>query len=274
VDVIIASSSSENLQQSLLTAAGDYVEANSNLSLIYTPPGHLYCKRIFFLKWELDKDPELLRQSIADLIFNIIQNVRSHNFTSIAFPAIGCGETTMVRKMEQEIQKRNLPWTVKFITQQNVYNEFCKQLLSFDTASSDYQIPSTWQRTNNDQMRVIVSENTDEYNSIILKFAEAMKGKYREIIKLERIQNERWYIQYMSHAKEFKQRLNEDTEKRLYHGCSNHSADLIIQDCFNRSFAGVNVISFLSLFSFGCIPIPGESSIMYNTMLFNIRILA
>jgi O-acetyl-ADP-ribose deacetylase (regulator of RNase III) len=269
VDVIIASSSSENLQQSLLAAAGDQVraayskerKANPNSLLISTPPGHLHCKRIFFLKWEPDEDPELLRQSIADLIMNVIQNVRSNKFTSIAFPAIGCGEhacsvdivvKTMVKKMKQEIEDRKLPWTVKFIiqpNQQNVYDEFCKQLLSSDPSSSTYKVPSTWQRTNDDQMRVIVSKKTDEYNSIISKFDEAMKGKYTEIIKLERVQNERWYMQYIAHWKDFKKRLNEDTEKRLYHGCPDSSADAIIQDCFNRSYAGVNGISFLSLFS-------------------------
>jgi len=99
---------------------------------------------LFFLKWEPNKDPDILRQSIIDLIWNLIQNVSSHNFTSIAFPAIGCGEhacsvdvvvKTMVREMKQQITNRKLPWTVKFIVQpnqQNVYDEFCKQLLSSD----------------------------------------------------------------------------------------------------------------------------------------------
>jgi hypothetical protein len=158
--------------------------------------------------------------------------------------------------MKQEIEDRKLPWTVKFIiqpNQQNVYDEFCKQLLSSDHSSSTYKIPSTWQRSKDDQIRVIVSKKTDEYNSIISKFDEAMKGKYREIIKLERIQNERWYMQYMAHSKDFKKRLNEDTEKRLFHGCPESAAKLIIQDCFNRSFAGVNGMSFLSLFSIGYI---------------------
>jgi hypothetical protein len=41
----------------------------------------------------------------------------------------------MVREMKQQITNRKLPWTVKFIVQpnqQNVYDEFCKQLLSSD----------------------------------------------------------------------------------------------------------------------------------------------
>ena len=153
----------------------------------------------------------------------------------------------MVREMKQQIRKRKLPWTVKFIiqsNQQNVYDEFCKRLLSSHNASIHYEVPSTWQHSNDDQLRFIVPKDTDEYKSISNNFHTAMKGQYKEIIKLERIQNERWYMQYMAHSKDFKKRLNEDTEKRLYHGCPEQAADSIIKDCFNRSFAGVNGISF------------------------------
>jgi hypothetical protein len=68
----------------------------------------------------------------------------------------------------------------------------------------------------------------------------AMQGNCKQVIRLERIQNERWFMQYLAHARDFKKRLNEDTEKRLYHGCPETAAGAIIQDCFNRSFAGVN----------------------------------
>jgi hypothetical protein len=67
-----------------------------------------------------------------------------------------------------------------------------------------------------------------------------MKDKYTEIIRIERIQNERWYMQYLAHRKDFEKRLNTDTERRLYHGCSEKAANSIIEDCFNRSFAGVH----------------------------------
>jgi len=182
----------------------------------------------------------------------VVRNVLSHKYTSIAFPAIGCGEhacsvdvivKTMVKEMKQRIEKENLPWTVKFIvhpSQQNVYDEFCKQVLSSDHILNDYQLPSTWTYSDHEQLRVIVPENTDEYNSIISKFDKQMQGYYTEILKLERIQNERWYMQYIVHKKDFKKRLGIDTEKRLYHGCPELPADLIIKDCFNRSFAGVN----------------------------------
>ena len=81
---------------------------------------------------------------------------------------------------------------------------------------------------------------TEEYRSISKDFDKAMKSHYSRIVKIERIQNERWYIQYLAHRRDFKKRLKHDTEKRLYHGCPESAADSIIKDCFNRSFAGVN----------------------------------
>ena len=218
----------------------------------------MHCKRIFFVKWEPNKDPKILRKSITDLIYNVVQTVSSHKYTSIAFPALGCGEhacsvdvvvKTMVKEMKQQMENQKLLWTVKFIvhpSQQHVYDEFSKQVLSSDHLSNDYQLPTTWERSDDDQLRFIVPEGTDEYNSIISKFDEQMQGYYTEIVKLERIQNERWYMQYIAHRKDFKKRLGMNTEKHLYHGCPELPADLIINDCFNRSFAGVNGMSFLN----------------------------
>jgi hypothetical protein len=65
-----------------------------------------------------------------------------------------------------------------------------------------------------------------------------MKGKYTKIIKIERIQNELLYKQYVTLKKSFKERLRADTEKLLYHGCSQDAANSIIEDWFKRNFAG------------------------------------
>jgi hypothetical protein len=98
------------------------------------------------------------------------------------------------------------------------------------------------------KVRFVISTQTDEYKSIVTNFDQAMNGKYSTIIQIERIQNERWYMQYLAHVRDFKKRLSIDTEKRLYHGCPQQAANLIIEDCFNRSFAGVNGKDFLSCF--------------------------
>ena len=172
--MISASSSSENLKRAFLKAAGIVAqvahtkehENNRNALIISIPPGNLPCKRIFVLKWNPHKDQDILQQSIFHFISNIIQNVQLHQFTSIVFPAIGCGGhacsvnvvvKTMVKGMKQHIEKRKLAWTVKFIiepNQQNVYDEFCKQLLSSDHVPSHFQLPSTWENINGNQVNI------------------------------------------------------------------------------------------------------------------------
>ena len=229
--------------------------------IISTPGGQLPCKRIFFIKWEPNSNSDILRQSIVDLIWNVIQNVISYGFTSVAFPAIGCGEhdcsvdivvKTMVSEMTEQIQNRKLPWNVKFVIhphQQNVYDEFCKRLSLLDKKPVDYHLPLTWQLSKEDKLQTVVPEGTEEYKTIHTNFHQAIAGDCKKVIKIERIQNERWYMQYLAHSNEFQKRLNKNTEKILYHGCPEAAADSIIRDCFNRSFAGVNGIFFVSVFS-------------------------
>ncbi|CAF4317306.1 unnamed protein product, partial [Rotaria magnacalcarata] len=104
----------------------------------------------------------------------------------------------------------------------------------------NYQLPATWEKTTEKKMRFTLLRETEEYNSIVTKFNEAMTGKYTEIVRIERIQNETWYMQYLTHHLEFKSRLGMDTEQRLYHGSTKEAADDIVKSWFNRSFAGVN----------------------------------
>ncbi|CAF1250021.1 unnamed protein product [Adineta steineri] len=261
VDVIIGNSSSDILKKEIMNAAGNDVKIayakeyeNNQKSLILSiPSGKLPCKQIFFIKWDPDRNEDVLQQSIVDFIWNIIQNVILYKFTSVAFPAIGCGQyrcptnivvKTMVKEIKHQLAMRNIPLTVKFVIQskqQTIFNQFCNQILSsreeFGT-SIDYQLPSTWEQSTGNKLRFVVPSNSAEYKSIIADFDQTMNRKYTAIIQLERIQNERWYAQYVAHSKEFRQRLNTDTEKCLYHGCSQQVADSIIKNCFNRSFAG------------------------------------
>lgn len=117
-------------------------EKNPNSLLLSTPAGALPSKRIFFVKWEPDKNDAKLRQSLVDLVWTVIQNVMAHKFTSLAFPAIGCGQyacsvdivvKTLARQMKEQLSQRDLQLTVRFViesSQQNVYDEFCKQVLA------------------------------------------------------------------------------------------------------------------------------------------------
>ncbi|CAF1117593.1 unnamed protein product [Adineta steineri] len=268
IDVIIGNSSSDILKKEIMNAAGNDIEIayakeyenNQKSLLLSIPSGKLPCKQIFFIKWNPNKNEDVLRQSIVDFIWNVIQHVILYKFTSIAFPAIGCGQyrcptnivvKTMVKEIKHQLAMRDIPLTVKFVIQpkqQTIFNQFCNQILSsrgvdFRT-SIDYQLPSTWEQSMGNKLRFVVSSNSAEYKSITADFNQTMNGKYTQIIQIDRIQNERWYVQYVAHYKEFQQRLNRDTEKCLYHGCSQQIAESIIENCFNRSFAGANGILY------------------------------
>lgn len=262
--------------QEVKTAYSTECENNPNVILISTPSGQLPSKRIFFVKWEPDKDDNRLRQSLIDLIWNVIQNIMVYKFTSIAFPAIGCGKhacsvdtvvETLVNEMKKQIKTRDLPLMVKFVIQndqQDIYDKFCKQILATEegnrmlffrmfllhysslldiTDSMSLPIPSTWEKSNERKLRFHLSKTSDEYKTLATNFAKAMPETCTEIIRIERIQNARWYIQYLVHSQQFQMRLNSNTERQLYHGCPELAVNSILDDCFNRSFAGVNGMS-------------------------------
>ena len=86
----------------------------------------------------------------------------------------------------------------------------------------------------------MVLKGSLEYKSTLARFEESMIGISIKVLQLERVQNERWYKQYEVHREDFRKRLNVDTEQRLFHGCAAESANAIIEDNFNRSFAGKN----------------------------------
>lgn len=67
-----------------------------------------------------------------------------------------------------------------------------------------------------------------------------MINSYNCIKSIERIQNQRWYKQYAAHREAMNERLKQETEKQLFHGCNEQAANSIVEECFNRSYAGVN----------------------------------
>ena len=157
MDVIVGSSSSDILKEAILNAGGmatrndhqRHYALDPNAPLISTVPGNLHCKKVFFLKWQPTSDDSALRQSIVDLVSNVIHNVIMSDYKSIAFPAIGCGNhgcsiavvvETFVKAVKEELRSRKPQLTVKFVIQpdkQNIYNEFCKHLLASDNGKID-----------------------------------------------------------------------------------------------------------------------------------------
>jgi hypothetical protein len=104
-----------------------------------------------------------------------------------------------------------------------------------------HELPSNWELSNKgDQIRFTVPTDSTEYKSIIDQFNATMKPYSPIIVRLERIQNEPRYKQYKIHEEEFQKRLKKDTVRTLYHGCSEHSANAIIRDRFDRRYAGIN----------------------------------
>ena len=131
-----------------MDAAGDDVKNdhatqsknNPNSLLIVTSSGQLPCKRIFFSQWKPNQDESILRQSIIDFVWNVIQNAMQYQCTSIALPAIGCGQfgfpadviaKTMMKEVKHQIQNRKLSLNIRFVIksdQQAIYDEFCNQV--------------------------------------------------------------------------------------------------------------------------------------------------
>lgn len=148
--MIIVNASSQYLRDNVIRAGGRELQMaynaecknNPHSILISTPSGALPSKRIFFIDWQPHQDHAKLRRSLVDLMQNVIQNVMGHKFTSLAFPAIGCGKytcsvdivvKTLVIEMKNQLLTRDIQLVVKFVIesdQQIIYDEFCKEVLA------------------------------------------------------------------------------------------------------------------------------------------------
>ncbi|CAF1000281.1 unnamed protein product [Rotaria sordida] len=108
----------------------------------------------------------------------------------------------------------------------------------------DSSLPSYWDLSSGNFRRIVLSDSSKEYKDIYNRFNSTMKDNYLKIMKIERIQNERWYKQYAAHRDEFTQRYTQPDERLLFHGCNSTSADKIVHECFNRTYAGVNGVMY------------------------------
>lgn len=53
----------------------------------------------------------------------------------------------------------------------------------------------TWEASDQNCKRVTLQHSSNEYQDVLGRFHVTMLGKYSKIIKIERIQNERWFKQ-------------------------------------------------------------------------------
>ncbi|CAF3433373.1 unnamed protein product [Rotaria socialis] len=252
VDVIVVCLSSDILREYVLQAAGSDVrkqyekgKRTTDQALALWSPV-LPCQQILFLPWVPSQHDVLLEQSIREFIALAIQYVLDQNYTSVAFPAIGCGRfgldiAFIAASMYHHIIIEKYPINITFVIQpshQEVFDAFQRAQASTLAVSV---LPHMWTYTNEQRtLRLPLKINTVEYNTIINEFNKTMFGQYTRINRIERIQNERWHKQYMLHRADFKKSLKMNTEKFLYHGCPDVATSSIIQDYFNRSFAGKN----------------------------------
>ncbi|CAF3896260.1 unnamed protein product [Rotaria sordida] len=102
VDTVVVCSTSQYLLNDILDKAGtsiknQVIEALQNGQITYngyeTSGGQLFCQRLLFVPWTTQKlDDRNLRQSIHIFFTTAIIHALNTQQTSIAFPALGCGE--------------------------------------------------------------------------------------------------------------------------------------------------------------------------------------
>ncbi|CAF0820337.1 unnamed protein product [Adineta ricciae] len=261
IDVIIGTLIGNTIDRKILKEAGSEAndtfaseyERNPHSLIIPTPPGHLNCHRIFFIKWDPYANGIRLYQAVADFVWNIVQNVIAHDFQSVAIPIGGEQESTdtlkiiieaMIKSIQKQIIIRKLSIFVKIVVEsdeQFIYSSLCEKILMLsnnDLSETALQSVATSELIENDQLAYVISEHTDEYQAVLTQFDEQMRYFYTQIIQIERIENKRWYLQYLAHKDEFKRRLGKDTERILYHGCDEQAANNIVAKGFSRNFAG------------------------------------
>jgi hypothetical protein len=102
VDMVVVCPTSQNLLDNILEQAGTTVKDDYKKGLqngrvpqdgYETAGGQLLCQRLFFLPWTTRKlDLVALRQTIYTFVTTAILHAVKTKQTSLAFPAIGCGQ--------------------------------------------------------------------------------------------------------------------------------------------------------------------------------------
>jgi hypothetical protein len=107
----------------------------------------------------------------------------------------------------------------------------------------DINLPVNWEQNKNNNL-IKLETLSSEYQEIVAKLNLNKFGN-RTIISIERVQNERLYIQYLAHKKHFEERNSKTVnEKTLYHGTTSDSVTNIWKFGFNRSYAGKNATAY------------------------------
>ena len=275
IDAIVIASTSDALREYVLNEAGDSIEKTyyvqsrqSASSYVCTDGGNLPCKRIYFIPCpglSANASRWLFRIFIKKAI-EIASNDASTGIQSLAFPAIGCGQLrcnpnfvgkTLITAVAYELEHQpSLRFDISFVIeqcQQNILHAFQEQLKALgnnESKNSIYRstdvltsLPSELENANEGFIveKCQLDQSDNEYKMVMQEFMLTMSSShYSKILRIELVRNARWYKQYEIHKAEFSERLKQDTETFLFHGCPKSAARRIIKECFNRSCAGVN----------------------------------
>ncbi|CAF1055974.1 unnamed protein product [Rotaria sordida] len=147
VDTVVVCSTSQYLLNDILDKAGtsiknQVIEALQNGQITYngyeTSGGQLFCQRLLFVPWTTQKlDDRNLRQSIHIFFTTAIIHALNTQQTSIAFPALGCGELKYDPKLIAEVildetqryANFNLKILIVLLPNKNeAYEAFCVKL--------------------------------------------------------------------------------------------------------------------------------------------------
>ncbi|CAF1432607.1 unnamed protein product [Adineta steineri] len=246
VDAIIVCLSSDELKNKILNAAGHSVSLifasvhQRDINGCFKASGGLLpCKNIIFVPWKAPAESlDISEQSIRTFIIIALQCAQQHECQTVAFPAVGCG---------------GLGYDVHTVAKAMVSEAYKQKKSNSQTSIEDSTIPSTWEKTSDTyNLRVNVPVNSSEGQAVLLDFHRTMTNydSYSRIIRIERVQNERWFLQYQIHKSEFHRRLQQDTEQRLFHGCAGGESAVksIVEYGFNRSLAGTKHGKYALLF--------------------------
>jgi hypothetical protein len=147
VDMVVVCSTSHYLLEDILKKAGTEVKDKVGAALssgkitqngYETAGGQLLCRRLFFLPWTTQKlDNVTLRQTIQTFFTTAIQHAVETKKTSLAFPALGCGELkydpNIIAEIILEETQRYASYNLKILivlleNKDENYRAFCVKL--------------------------------------------------------------------------------------------------------------------------------------------------
>lgn len=147
VDMVVVCSTSDDLLEDILGKAGPAVAEDIREAIqakhidsdgYETDGGELLCQRLLFLPWITRKlDDITIRRSIQSFFTTALQHALKNGYTSLAFPALGCGRLNCEPKLiaeamldeTQRYANHNLSiLIVMHPEKEDAYEAFCHKL--------------------------------------------------------------------------------------------------------------------------------------------------